>query len=399
MKPTIKDSLKKYVAGDVIGPFIEGNAYELDKIVSIKKRPDSASVRHILVIAKDPQSGKEVRTDEQAKKLIDSIEKAIKSGSDFTALCTKYSEDPGSKDRGGFYPYFGQGHMVTEFNDFSFDNQVGKKGVVKTVFGYHYIEVLNQKDFSTMYNVAYFTVKIEPGTETINDANNRAASFAAQCSNGKYLDSIANLHGLIVEKSTAIKQNDYTIQGFLGSSRNIVRWIFDNDVNVISEPFQSGDNLYVLTVSGIVKKGLMTVAEAKQFNIEPLVKNHKIAVFLAENNFKNKSITDFAKLIKKPVQQKDSLNFGFSIIPEIGYELKFTGACFNPNFKGNNTPLFEGNLGMFMVQVLNISSKPDLADIKTTQENQKGRLKASMQNFFETLVKHADVEDNRYLFY
>ena len=35
--------------------------------------------------------------------------------------------------------------MVPEFNDFIFGNPVGSKGIVKTEFGYHYIEILSQK--------------------------------------------------------------------------------------------------------------------------------------------------------------------------------------------------------------------------------------------------------------
>ena len=31
------------------------------------------------------------------------------------------------------------------FNDFIFDHKVGESGVVKTEFGYHYIEILSQK--------------------------------------------------------------------------------------------------------------------------------------------------------------------------------------------------------------------------------------------------------------
>ena len=400
IKPTIKDSITKYSAGDVIGPFIDGGSYELDKIVSIKKRPDSASVRHILIMTEDPQNKRVIRTDDEAKRIADSIELAIKNGADFNTLCAKYSEDPGSNTRGGFYNYFGQGYMVPPFNDFAFDNSVGKKGVVKTVFGYHYIEVLNQKNFATMYNVAYFSLNIEPSTETINEANNAAASFASQCRTGQDLDSISRRQGLAIQYARAIKQNDFSIQNIQGAARNVVRWIFDHPINQISEPLEIGNNLYIMTVTNEVTKGLMTVAEAKAINVDKLVKNHKIAVYLRENKWKGQDLNQVAKSLNKPVQRLDSVGFENPFIIDLGaYEPKFVGAAFNKNFINKSSPLEEGNGGVFMVIVNDIKTKPSLEDIKIIQQNTKGRLKNGMNNFLQKLMENADINDNRNLYY
>ncbi len=49
------------------------------------------------------------------------------------------------QQRGGVYDYFPQGQMVKAFNEFAFEKSVGTRGVVKTEFGYHLIEVLGQK--------------------------------------------------------------------------------------------------------------------------------------------------------------------------------------------------------------------------------------------------------------
>ncbi len=400
IKPTIKDSVAKYTAGDVIGPFIDGSSYELDKIVSIKKRPDSASVRHILIMTEDPQSKKVIRTDAEAKRIADSIELAIKNGADFNSLCVKYSEDPGSNTRGGFYPYFGQGYMVPTFNDFAFDNPVGKKGIVKTAFGYHYIEVLNQKNFATMYNIAYFNLPIQPSTETINEANNAAASFASQCRTGKDLDSIARKQGLGVQITRGIKQNDFTIQNIQGSARNVVRWIFDHPINQISEPLEIGNNLYIISVTAEIKKGLMTVAEAKSINVDKLVKNHKIAQYLRETKWNGVDLTQLSTNINKPILKIDSIGFENSFILDLAaYEPTFVGTALNKNFIKKSSPLLEGNAGVFMIIVNELKSKPNLEDLKTIQLNTKGRLKNAMNNFLQKLMDNADISDNRNMYY
>ena len=46
-------------------------------------------------------------------------------------------------------------YLLKEFNDFCFEGKPGDKGVVKTQFGYHYIEIEDQKNFETAYKIAY----------------------------------------------------------------------------------------------------------------------------------------------------------------------------------------------------------------------------------------------------
>ena len=95
-------------------------------------------------------------------------------------MVLKYSEDAGSKEKGGKYEMFPQAQMVGPFNDFSFDNSVGTKGVVKTDFGYHYIEVLKQTPRSPAYKIAYLSKAILPSSETIGAASAAAAAFATR---------------------------------------------------------------------------------------------------------------------------------------------------------------------------------------------------------------------------
>ena len=70
--------------------------------------------------------------------------------------------------------------MVPAFNDFIFDHKVGESGVVKTEFGYHYIEILSQKGNTPAYKVAYLSKKIETSDETERNAENAALQFAGE---------------------------------------------------------------------------------------------------------------------------------------------------------------------------------------------------------------------------
>jgi parvulin-like peptidyl-prolyl isomerase len=66
------------------------------------------------------------------------------------ALAMKYSTDEGSKIKGGDLGTFGNGEMVPEFNDFVFTKTVGQKDVVKSQYGYHIIDIVNQTNFNPL---------------------------------------------------------------------------------------------------------------------------------------------------------------------------------------------------------------------------------------------------------
>ncbi len=77
----------------------------------------------------------------------------------FAQLAHQYSTDPGSKDNGGEYDFFGTGMMVPEFETASFEAQVGEiVGPVETQFGYHVIYKKDERT-STEYELSRVLVR------------------------------------------------------------------------------------------------------------------------------------------------------------------------------------------------------------------------------------------------
>jgi len=111
------------------------------------EQPETAHVRHILLLTMDTATHAPLPDDQvKAKRQqIEDILKRAKAGEDFAALATQYSEDPGSKDKGGELPPFSHGQMVPEFEAAAFSMETNTiSDVVTTTYGYHIIKLLDK---------------------------------------------------------------------------------------------------------------------------------------------------------------------------------------------------------------------------------------------------------------
>jgi len=114
--------------------------------------PEMVHVSHILISTQDPTTRSDLPDDKKTakRKLAEDILKRAKAGEDWGKLVKEYSEDPGSKDKGGEYTFARasvdpQRAMVPEFENASFalnTNQISD--IVTTSYGYHIIKLLEK---------------------------------------------------------------------------------------------------------------------------------------------------------------------------------------------------------------------------------------------------------------
>jgi len=85
--------------------------------------------------------GKPPGDEPKIKAQAEDVLKQLKAGTaKFEDMVKKYSEDPGSKDKGGEYTVQ-RNQMVKEFEEAAFTQKPGDLGLVKTSYGYHIIQV------------------------------------------------------------------------------------------------------------------------------------------------------------------------------------------------------------------------------------------------------------------
>ena len=138
--------------------------------------------------------------DSTAHKLADSIATAIKNGANFDSLEAKYSTDQvAHKDKGVMtfdLTTIQSDGFAKEFGDFLLNEKGETKKVVKTQFGWHYIEILDKKNPEPAYKIAYMAKEITPSDETINNANAAANKLYSQARDKQAFENYVAKNGL-----------------------------------------------------------------------------------------------------------------------------------------------------------------------------------------------------------
>ncbi|MGE5521603.1 MAG: SurA N-terminal domain-containing protein [Candidatus Dadabacteria bacterium] len=400
-----KDSILSAPVGVVYGPYIDNGYYEISKIVEVRNIPDTVKVRHILIATQQPnqQTGQmvQVRDDASAKHLIDSVQTLLNQGQNFDSLVVKFSEDPGSKDKGGVYDNVYTGQMVAPFNDFIFTHGVGEKGVVKTDFGYHLIEILSQKGSSPGYKIVYLSKPIIASQETDDQANNNANMFAGNSKDAKSFNENfeKNWKNKGYNKLVAndIKPLDFSLVGMQGSSRALIKKIFEAKKGDIVGPERMGDNYVVAVVTEVDKAGLPSPSKVRGM-IEPVLRNKKKAEIIKKNMTGASDLNSLAAKVGQPVQNVDSVSFNGG--NKLAFESKVVGAAFNPANKGKVSPPIDGQAGVYVINVENVyTTAVPSASVEDQRRMYEQQAKQSYRSPVEVLEKTADIKDYRAKFY
>ena len=120
--------------------------YHIIKITDKRKRIPKIRASHILISYS--HNGHKSDTT-AARETIDSVMQQLKAGADFAELAKKYSDDPGSRDKGGDLNWFQRRQMVPEFDEAAFNlKKIGDiSDVVQTPYGFHIIKLTGKEDY------------------------------------------------------------------------------------------------------------------------------------------------------------------------------------------------------------------------------------------------------------
>ena len=172
-----------------------------------------------------------------------------RDGEDFAELAKSYSDGP-SGPEGGDLGWFGEGAMVTEFDQAAFALGVGEiSDPVKTRFGYHIIKVEEKRrqDGKDEIRARHILLEIGPSEETLASLEEAAVELETLAEEEEGLSVAADTLGLTVE-STPPFVNDAYIPG-IGNIRPAVVTAFEADPGTILGPFLTRGGYHVFEVT------------------------------------------------------------------------------------------------------------------------------------------------------
>jgi peptidyl-prolyl cis-trans isomerase D len=254
------------------------------------------------------------------------------------------------------------------------------------------MEVLKQTAKGPAYKIAYLSKTVMPSNETINAASTAAAKFAAGSKDIKSFNASAVKLNQQVIPAAGIKANDFDIPG-IGTARNIVRWVYEQDVNDVSEPFELGDNYVVAVITSEEKAGLASVSAARP-QVEGIIRDKKKAEKI-KAAIKGKTLEAIAAESNAVIQRADSIGFSFSMITGLGNEPKLVGAAFNKALINKVSDPIAANSGVYAVSVLGIAAKQADQDPSFFKDELLERTRGMMFRSTSSFKKIAKIEDNR----
>ena len=396
----VKDTLYALETGDVYGPYKDGDYLKIQRLMETAQLPDSVRSRHILISYQGAQRSPEIRSKDDAQKLADSIFTVVKRNrSKFGELAAGFSSDASNKDTDGELTpvsYLARPNFAPAFGNFIFEEEEGDLDLVETSFGYHIIEILEQKNIQKVQKWATVSKEILPSNKTLGDVYNATQKFEIAAREGKF-DEVGEASGYTVRPVNAMKPMDATLPGE-GAQREIIRWAFDEESKVGDiKRFQVTNGHIVAQVTKRTKKGLEDATTAST-KVTPILRNKKKAEII-KGKISGTDLSTIASDNSQQVKTAGAINMANPTIAGAGEEPKVVGAAFALNEGETSTPI-EGDRGVYVIK---ITSKSEIANLDNYtpyagQETQKARTGVTSK-VIAALKEAADIEDNRVVFY
>lgn len=403
----IADTVFDLPAGTVYGPYIDGVAFKVVKVLGKKMIPDSVEARHILLRA---ESAAEIAA---ATKRLDSVKTLIEAGvQSFDSLAMKVSQD-GSAQKGGDLGWSWAGRMVKPFNDLLFYTaEPGELHIITTQFGVHLVKVTGRKYVENTQGVrlAYLVEPIVPSEETQASVYDDALEFSGQNRDVTELKAaIEKKPELSIETAQGLTANAYQFStlGGGGTSRDIIRWAFQPDtrvgmvapeVYVYDEPTLFYNSRYVVpALKSVMKAGEATLAEVKEMYSQQVTAKKKGEILAAK--ITSKDLDAVASQFGVQVDTFNNVNFNMSYLQGLGNENTLIGKV-TALQQGESAGPIIGVSGVYVVQVINRTEASLSTDIASFAQQLSMTSRGSIDSrLMEAIKSSAKIKDNRYKFF
>lgn len=341
----------------------------------------------------------------QDEKVADSILTALNEGADFKEIAQKYNQtgdstwiDTEKYDNLG-YPIDAE---TVKFINTIYGTGIGQRQKMSAANGnFAIIEVLDQKNPITKYNVACVLKEGHFSDETYNNEYSKFSSFLAANKTLADIEKNASKSGYSVQQASDILAENHNIMN-IHSSHDALKWLFDEaKPNDVSQLYECGDNDHLLMVAltGVNKIGYREVGKVKDMLTSEVMNDKKAEEIMAK--LKNAKALDETKSFKgSSIDTLKSVAFNITpyVIATSSQEPAVGGAASKLDL-GKISKAIKGTRGVYMVQILDKKPAPGTFDAKAEKNQiQNTAFRYISNSLYRTLFLKGEVTDNRYKF-
>ncbi len=384
--------------GSFIAPAIVGNEWMMAKVMGTAVRPDSLRASAIVILNSKAGSEITTRSEEQAKKLADSVLALVNSNRmSFEDAVEQFSDDPQKGETKGDMNWQLDGNYGL-LNEQIVNTAVGTSFLFERPdgYGYHIVKVTDKTPASKKYRVALITREIVPSKATNDAVYTQAHKFASQNRTIKSFEASAQEQNLQVRNSRIGLMSE-SLTG-VSNAREIVRWAFNNETQigaVTDQVYECGDAYVIATLKDVFKKGYATLDQMRPM-IEQDVRREKKAEMLmarAEEATKvAKDINSIAVKLNVAVDTLDSVAFNGNYFGKFGMEPKVQSVI--AATKSGLTQPVKGASAVYVVQV-DGKAKVEGVDANTMRAQLEQGYRNKIRQISDVLRMKATIEDNR----
>jgi len=386
------------------GPIDLGGAFAVVKLVDRKTVPDSVKARHILIpfTGATRADASVTRNPQEAKVLADSLFAYLEGNpSAFESVSEAFSSDVVAKEKGGDLGYFSRGSMAKPFENFCFFRKNGSIGVVPTQFGWHVIQVTDQKGENDVYKIGQIIREILPSDETIQTLYNQASGYAAEAQTAEDYRALATEKGFFLRPARNLGRFEEVVSG-LGTARRVVRWAWDDDREEgnIGLLENDGNGYVVVVLTDKLEEGTSSFEMVQAQCLEAAKKDAKKALVLERLENASAGAATIEAVATAAGKEVRTLSFRISQfnISGVGNEAKVVGTICGLE-PGTLSPVILGENGAFVAITSPANPAPQIDYANMAQNTQRSIRNLVGTQAYKALQDKAKIEDMRYMMF
>jgi parvulin-like peptidyl-prolyl isomerase len=358
----------------------------------------------VIKFAKEPS---ELDYEEIHEFMLEIREEIVSGSREFENAAREYSDDPGSGSIGGELGWFGRDRMVEPFTEVAFNLPVGEiSQPVKTKFGYHIIEVLeNTTDQETgeiiQVNARHILLEVSPGPDTLDLLRDAAEDVRSRVDASNFATT-AEAEALdLLSPPAFFKGRD--IPG-LPLSLGAANWVFIVSTGLVSPLFENRDNIYIVLAEDMIPEGLAPLEEVSSRVTLAIKKDRQLAT-AKEKLSPAVGEVQMGRTMGEAASDnglQHAMTDTFTVngnVPDVGYGTIFNKLAINGTV-GTLIPEVETIRGLYALTPLWINPF-DETDFEIRRGGIQGALLARTQNkvveeWYAARLEEAEIIDLRY---